>query len=148
MGDMAQRSEREVRRLNIKDVADYAAEFMKGQGVVVQRYDATSTKSIYIKFDYGLAHTMRISDHTGIEHLHYKYNLRTDVDEYYSEGTNTTERHYFPLADIDHALKMILLSRFSRIGKWGMAGYKAKMSETAAHKAASKNRFWQSCTYG
>jgi hypothetical protein len=43
--------------------------------VIIHRYDAFSTNSIYLKFDYGLAYSLRISDHAGKKHLAYRFNI-------------------------------------------------------------------------
>lgn len=37
--------------------------------VVIHRLDAYSTNSIYLKFDYGIVNSLRISDHEGKKHL-------------------------------------------------------------------------------
>lgn len=36
--------------------------------VVIHRLDAYSTNSIYLKFDYGIVNSLRISDHEGKKH--------------------------------------------------------------------------------
>lgn len=46
--------------------------------VVIHRYDAYSTNSIYLKFDYGVANSLRISDHPGKRHLRYRFNLMAE----------------------------------------------------------------------
>lgn len=133
--------------MDIKETADYVIEVMKGQGVIVQRYNAYSTQSIYLKFDYGMAYSMRISDHAGKQHLFYRYNVRTDIKEYHFDGRGATERNFYPLNEIDLCLKHILLKRYGRIGKMGMAAYKESMERTVDRMAEKKNRFWLSCTH-
>lgn len=56
-------------------IADALVKKLKANGFVVQRYDARSTESIYLKLDYGLAYSIRISGHKGKRHLKYTYNL-------------------------------------------------------------------------
>ena len=46
--------------------------------VVIHRLDAYSTNSIYLKFDYGIVNSLRISDHEGKKHLSYRYNILLD----------------------------------------------------------------------
>lgn len=60
------------KRLN--EIADAVIEKLCGK-VIIHRYDAYSTNSIYLKFDYGVANSLRISDHDGKQHLKYRYNI-------------------------------------------------------------------------
>lgn len=133
--------------MDYKKVADYAIEIMKGQGVVVQRYDAKSTQSIYLKFDYGIANSLRISDHEGRNKLTYKYNIRGDIEKYHFHGKGATEANFYPLTDVDACLKKILLARYSKIAGLGLSKYKQLMDDTVSKMAESKNRFWISSTH-
>ena len=47
--------------------------------VVIHRYDSHSTDSIYLKFDYGLAYSLRISDHPGKDRLIFRYNILSSM---------------------------------------------------------------------
>lgn len=46
----------------IRDLAAYVCDSLAGK-VVIHRYDAYSTNSVYLKFDYGVGNSLRISDH-------------------------------------------------------------------------------------
>lgn len=59
---------------SLNDIADAVIEQLSGK-VIIHRYDAYSTNSIYLKFDYGVANSLRISDHDGKQHLRYRYNI-------------------------------------------------------------------------
>jgi hypothetical protein len=131
----------------IKDTADYVVKVMKSQGVIVQRYDALSTLSVYLKFDYGLLNTLRISDHRGKDKLSYKYNIRTDIETYYQSGEGATEMNFYPFSEVDACLKKILLVRFAKIARYGSAGYQRAIEKTLSKKANTKNRFWLSATH-
>lgn len=48
----------------VKDLAAYVCDKLAGK-VLIHRYDAYSTNSVYLKFDYGLGNSLRLSDHTG-----------------------------------------------------------------------------------
>ena len=65
------------------------ADFITGQlireGFVVQRYDSCTSDSIYLKLDYGVCNSIRISDHQGKKHLKYRYNIGPFVKEYCNE---------------------------------------------------------------
>ena len=47
-----------------QEVAEYVCRQLEGK-VIIHRYDAYSTNSIYLKFDYRVAKSLRISDHPG-----------------------------------------------------------------------------------
>lgn len=61
--------------LTNQEIADYLSEELKNNGFTVHRYDAFSTKSIYLKLDYGVCNSIRISDHNGKKYLKYRYNI-------------------------------------------------------------------------
>lgn len=57
----------------IRDLAAYVCDRLVGK-VLIHRYDAYSTNSVYLKFDYGVANSLRIADHAGKEYLSYRFN--------------------------------------------------------------------------
>ena len=75
--------------------------------MIIHRYDAFSTNSIYLKFDYGIANSLRISDHRGKKHLSYRYNILLDLDEITCEQ-GKFERWYYPPDKIDELVDKIL----------------------------------------
>lgn len=133
-------------RRRIIEAADFVIEYMGKAGVIVQHYEAMSTLSVYLKFDYGLCHSMRISDHRGKDNLTYKYNLRTDVEAYYQNGKGATEHNFFPIDQAEAACRMILINRFKKIGRYGFEWYQRTMSEQPSKKAFEHNRFWKAAT--
>ena len=64
----------------IRDLAAYVCDRLAGK-VVIHRYDAYSTNSVYLKFDYGVGNSLRISDHKGKKHLAYRFNIILDLRE-------------------------------------------------------------------
>lgn len=59
---------------SLEAIAEEVINILKDK-VVIHRYDSYSTNSIYLKFDYGVANSLRISDHRGKRHLSYRYNI-------------------------------------------------------------------------
>lgn len=59
------------------------------------------TGSIYIKFREPLLRSIRISDHPGRSKYKYKWNIRCDIDEPFTEEDHGITRHYFPPDQID-----------------------------------------------
>ena len=56
-------------------IADSLIHTLSQAGFTIQRYDASTTDSIYLKLDYGVGNSIRISNHTGKKHLNYRYNI-------------------------------------------------------------------------
>lgn len=63
-------------RDNLNYIAEKVIEQLRGK-VIIHRYDAYTTSSIYLKFDFGVANSLRISDHYGKRYLKYRYNILT-----------------------------------------------------------------------
>ena len=80
---------------NIQEIATELCDKFLDEGFVVQRYDAHSTQSIYIKLDYGVGNTVRLSDHKGYDYLSYKYNIRMDIQKDYIEKDNNGYLRYY-----------------------------------------------------
>lgn len=112
------------------------------EGFVVQRYDAYSTNSIYLKLDYGLCNSIRISDHRGKEHLNYKYNLRSDIKQYYKERDKYV-RYYYPFEQRRNLIEHAKYDRRNKIYQLGsIAAYKDLMNIEKNLNSNNKG-FWQ-----
>lgn len=110
-------------------------------GFVVQRYDAYSTASVYLKLDYGVCNSIRISDHAGKKYLKYRYNIgpfvkwrKTVVDRY--------ERHYFPPDQAKELLIKIRRDRETRQRAYGQVRYRELMEQNRKEKESLKG-FWR-----
>lgn len=72
--DMSSHKPSKKKGRRIREVADVLVSALQSKGIKVMRYDAYSSNSIYLKFDYGLLYTLRLSDHRGKRHLVYRFN--------------------------------------------------------------------------
>lgn len=79
----------------IRDLAAYVCDRLAGK-VLIHRYDAYSTTSVYLKFDYGVANSLRIADHTGKKHLAYRFNIILDLAEPKNDLSDRFPRNYYP----------------------------------------------------
>ncbi|MEQ7304151.1 hypothetical protein [Enterococcus avium] len=61
------------RNLTVCEAAAYVSKELLASGVVIQFYESFSTTSLYMKFDCGLANSLRIGDHRGKKHLNYMF---------------------------------------------------------------------------
>ena len=130
----------------IDNVADYIIKELKRNDVIIHRYDSYSTNSVYLKLDYGAAHSIRISDHIGKEHLKYKYNVvPKGVNGWVKDGMfwryycNIKENRY-----IDRMLKIIVDDRLLKIITYGRHRYDTEMKKFKL-ESADKPGFWDKC---
>ena len=79
--------EKKIRGLGLKDLADEICTRLLKEGFIIYRYDAYSSNSVYLKLDFGVSHSIRISDHEGKRHLHYRYNIGSHIKK---DKTQTT----------------------------------------------------------
>lgn len=124
----------------IKTMADKIVQALRGKGFVIQRYDAYSTSSVYLKLDYGVCNTIRISDHEGKKHLCYRYNV------IFGGETNIVEekymRYYFNENTVVGMLNQILFDKAQKIKKYGQTGYKNFMIKNMRDHSNDKG-FWK-----
>lgn len=107
-------------------MADILADQLIRMGFVVQRYDAYTTDSIYLKLDYGVCNSIRISDHPGKKYLKYRYNIGPFV-KHRKTVQDKFQRHYFPIDQWRKMLQKIEKDREDRIRRYGMNQYQKYM---------------------
>lgn len=116
---------RNYENLNIKRVARTLTHFFQSKGIRIMRYDAYSTNSVYLKLDYGELWSIRISDHKGYKHLHYRFN----VIRGYRGPRYDGKREYYGLIadDLNDLCKSILLAKKRRVKQLGLYKYQDYM---------------------
>ena len=95
----------------MKKTADELVRRLKSAGFIVQRYDAYSTASVYLKLDYGLVYSVRISDHPGKTQLRYTFNLIQDYKGKPLVKQQGVWRLYYSFNQIDKLFTSILEKR-------------------------------------
>lgn len=109
----------------------------------VQRYNAYSTNSIYLKLDYGVACSIRISDHPGKKKLRYRFNLMIEEDKMYSKIENGLPMFFYGISNIDKMLEDIIKEKEMKINKYGgNIKYNFIVSESKERNKDSKG-FWE-----
>ena len=119
---------------------------LKCAGFTVHRYNSYSTNSIFLKVDYGVCKSIRISDHGGKQYLKYRYNIGTNYDEIKSElvmfNGYSFERFYYPACCVGDMLFHIRAYRDELIAKYGKTAYmKIELKEYEEH--IKDKGFWQ-----
>ena len=125
----------------IKSLAEVIQESLLEDGFVVQRYDAYSTDSIYLKLDYGVCNSIRISNHEGKKYLRYRYNIGSHIPKY-RMAHDRYERYYYPACQVTVLIRKIEEDRKQKIKRYGPQNYKHMMGKNLKeHKNAPG--FWK-----
>lgn len=124
----------------LEKIARHISDRLLDEGFIVQRYDAYSTDSIYLKLDYGVANSIRISNHPGKKHLRYRYNIILDGQT--EDVMDTYIRHYYKPEDVDSMLEAIIAKKKEDIQKYGITGYQKCMQMNIKEHENDKKGFW------
>lgn len=121
----------EKERSQIEKAALFVIEQCRKEGIVVHRHNAKSSGSIYLKFDWGMAHSLRISDHKGIEKYHYRFNLIQGIrDIIRVSHKNKNHSNTYPFREIYVCIEDIFRNRQKMIEKnEGMELYLMEMNK-------------------
>lgn len=122
-------------------LADHIAGRLMGEGFTVQRYDAQSTNSIYLKLDFGVCNSIRISDHPGKKHLKYRYNIGPFV-KVYREEKDRYPRLYYQAGKARNLVRRILRDREDKIARYGPEMYHRLMQKNRQDNAGNRG-FWR-----
>lgn len=127
----------------IEQLTDTIIERLKSEGFIIQRYNAYSTNSVYLKLDYGVCNSIRISDHKGKKGLDYRYNLLTNLN--HSNSGYTKEgliRHYYAAHDTERMIERILNDRAAKMRRYGKERYLQYMKNNSRDKK-NEAGFWR-----
>lgn len=69
-------------------------QFCREHHIQVQYYESYTTNSIYIKMDYGVLNSIRISDHHGKKHLAYRYEIGPHIRKTHIKHGRWTRKYY------------------------------------------------------
>lgn len=122
----------------IDEIAAYVIDQLRGE-VIIHRYDAYTTNSIYLKFDYGAANSLRISDHRGKKHLAYRFNINVDIDKPFSQKNRSYLQEFFPPTMVNNVIKKILENKAERQKRY--KDYD-EVVESCKEKAMHERGFW------
>ena len=131
----------------IKKIADDISRSLLEEGFDILRYDSYSSNSVYLKVDFGVCHTIRISDHPGKKHLHYRYNVLLTAKKHTCTNWNYEPGKQLPLhvyspKEVDYLIKRIIKTRKQKVDKYGAHRYNG-YKELNARQNAYKMGFWR-----
>lgn len=124
----------------LDNLADSIAKRLIAEGFTVQRYNAYTTNSIYLKLDYGVCNSIRISDHPGKKYLKYRYNIGSFLKEY-REEKDRYNRYYYRIDKAENMIRKIIKDRDFKKSRYGESGYK-KLMQKSKSKNAGTLGFW------
>lgn len=122
----------------LKAIADKIENILIAKGFVIQRYDAT-TGSVYLKLDFGVSNSIRISNHDGKKHLQYRYNVIIGGKDNIIEEKYI--RYFFNENSIEALIMQILIDRKLKVQKYGKENYRQFMVKNMNNKSNDKG-FW------
>lgn len=103
--------------MDLNKIAEMVIEQLRGK-VIIHRYDAYSTNSIYLKFDFGIANSLRISDHYGKKYLKYRYNILTIQKSKQVKKDCRFERIYYSPDMVNAVCRDILSAKEAKRNKY------------------------------
>ncbi len=119
---------------NLEKLAAKIKRKLLDEGFVVQLLHADSG-SIYLRLDYGLANSIRLSNHNGRNYLNYKYNLlnvaRPEMKRMreISKQNAKFKRYFYVVADQHEMLNDIISSRNAKLEKFGNVNYGVQLEQ-------------------
>ena len=125
----------------LENLADSIAKRLAGEGFIVQRYDAKTTDSIYLKLDYGVCNSIRISSHAGKKHLKYRYNIGPYINAFHVVK-DKYDRFYYPADGLEDMIAQIIDDREIKLSRYGCESYAEYMLKNKRDKASSPG-FWK-----
>lgn len=125
----------------LNSLADYIANQLISEGFIVQRYNAYTTNSIYLKLDYGVCNSIRISDHPSKKYLKYRYNIGTFVNRFREEKDKYI-RYYYRTDRAENMIRKILKDRDFKKSRYGEVAYQ-KFMQKNKYDNADLCGFWR-----
>lgn len=127
-------------KIELENLANHIAGKLIAEGFIVQRYNAYTTSSIYLKLDYGVCNSIRISDHPGKKYLKYRYNIGPFVDKF-REEKNKYPRLYYCTDYSGNMIARIIRDRDAKITQYGCESYAKFMLKNKRDHAKAPG-FW------
>lgn len=120
---MKRNQEIEVSNKLIKD--------LKHKGFEVHKYYAKTTKSIYLKLDYGVCCGIRISDHKGKKKYRYKFNLIKQYNGPKQVNDRGYLRLFYDYSNTDELVNDVQEEKKEKINKYGICNYQKYMRKNS-----------------
>lgn len=140
-------SKKSISKEELSKMADEITEYVKKSDISVIRYNSKGSNSIYLKFDYGMAGTLRLSDHHTDKDLNYTFNVLSCISSPCKKSVTTQngyacDQYYYPAYMYTNAAMDIVRFREFRRNKYGKSRYDALVIQYKDDESVKKG-FWQ-----
>lgn len=111
------------------DVVNILVPRLLDMGLIVHRYNAHSTSSIYLKLDYGLACGIRIADHPGKKKNSYRFNV---IKDYVGDKVILKDGlicRFYGFNELESVLDAVQKEKQEKINKYGLENYQTYMEK-------------------
>lgn len=113
------------------EVSNNLIEHLKEKGFKIHRYYAKTTRSIYLKLDYGVCCGIRISDHNGKKKYKYKFNLIKQYKGPKEINDKGYIRLFYDYNNTKELLDDVENEKESKINKYGLNNYQTYMKQNS-----------------
>lgn len=109
------------------EISNKLIKLLKEKGFEISKYYAKTTKSIYLKLDYGVCCGIRISDHNGKKKYKYKFNLLKYYKGPKIVNDNGYIRLFYDYENINELIEAVIKEKNEKIKKYGQNNYQEYM---------------------
>ena len=113
------------------EVSNEIIEKLKEKGIKIHKYYSKTTKSIYLKLDFGVCYGIRISDHKGKKRYKYRFNLIKQYKGPKQVIDSGDVRFFYDYTNTEELIKDVENEKLSRINKYGIYNYQKFMKINA-----------------
>lgn len=100
---------------------------LKEKGFQINKYYAKTTRSIYLKLDYGVCGGIRISDHKGKKKYRYKFNLIKQYKGPKKINDRGYIRMFYDYNNTEELIDDVQDEKKAKINKYGLHNYQKYM---------------------
>ena len=104
---------------------------LKNKGFKIHKYYAKTTKSIYLKLDYGVCCGIRISDHKGKKKYRYKFNLIKQYNGPKQVNDRGYLRLFYDYSNTHELIEDVENEKKLKINKYGLCNYQEYMKQNS-----------------
>jgi len=116
------------------EISNKLIKLLKEKGFEISKYYAKTTKSIYLKLDYGVCCGIRISDHNGKKKYKYKFNLLKYYNGPKRVNDNGYIRLFYDYENINELIEEVLREKNEKLQKYGQINYHEYMRINSTDK--------------
>lgn len=113
------------------EVSNKVIEDLKKRGFQINKYYAKTTRSIYLKLDYGVCCGIRISDHKGKKKYKYKFNLIKQYKGPKKINDKGYIRLFYNYDNTKELIEDVQNEKKAKISKYGLRNYQEYMRQNS-----------------